>query len=174
MRAGFAPNLGYNVPISNPVAQFLLAHPELYPAPNVPSNNANGITNNYSGSYGTATHNDQGDIKIDSKLTSKDNLSGRFTIGRENDGYTKVTLPTASHPDNSNPYTGFVINWTHTFCQTSSMKHKPATGRTRYGTTPVDISGKFGLTGDQQLGIPGTQIVPGIPHLRPDNRRVTP
>ena len=30
-------------------------------------------------------------------------------------------------------------------------------------TTPVDISGKFGLTGDEQLGIPGTQIVPGIP-----------
>jgi Carboxypeptidase regulatory-like domain/TonB-dependent Receptor Plug Domain len=163
MRAGFAPNLGYNVPITNPVAQFLLAHPELYPAPNVPSNNANGITNNYSGSYGTATHNDQGDIKIDSKLTSRDNLSGRFTIGRENDGYTKVTLPTDIPSNNSNPYTGFVVNWTHTFSSSIVNEARAGYGRTRYRTTPVDISGKFGLTGNQQLGIPGTQIVPGIP-----------
>ena len=144
MRAGFAPILGHNVPITNPVAQFLIAHPELYPAPNVPSNNANGITNNYSGSYGTATHNDQGDIKIDSKLTSKDNLSGRFTIGRENDGYTKVTLPTDIPSNNSNPYTGFVINWTHVFSPSIVNEARAGYGRTRYRTTPVDLSGKFG------------------------------
>src|ERR1700729_1292092 len=39
MRAASAPFLGKQVPITNPVAQFLIAHPELYPAPNVPSNN---------------------------------------------------------------------------------------------------------------------------------------
>jgi Carboxypeptidase regulatory-like domain/TonB-dependent Receptor Plug Domain len=162
MRAGFAPLLGHNVPITNPVAQFLIAHPELYPRPNLTSANANGITNNYSGSYGTATHNDQGDIKIDSKLTSKDNLSGRFSIGRETDGYTKVTLPTDIPSNNSNPYTGFVLNWTHVFSNNIINEARAGYSRTRYRTTPVDLSGKFGITGNSQLGIPGTQIVPGI------------
>jgi Carboxypeptidase regulatory-like domain/TonB-dependent Receptor Plug Domain len=162
MRAGFAPLLGTTVPITNPVAQFLLAHPELYPRANVPSNNANGITNNYSGTYGTATHNDQGDIKIDAKLTSRDNLSGRFSIGRETDGYTKVSMPTDIPSNNSNPYTGFVFNWTHVFSPNIINEARAGYGRTRYMTTPEDLSGKFGITGNSQLGIPGTQIVPGI------------
>ncbi|HMH16084.1 MAG TPA: TonB-dependent receptor [Edaphobacter sp.] len=162
MRAGFAPKLGHAVPITNPVAQFLLAHPELYPRANVATSNANGITGNYSGVYGTATHNDQGDIKIDSKLTSRDNLSGRFTIGRENDGYTKVSLPTDIPSNNSNPYTGFVANWTHVFSPSIINEARAGYGRTRYRTTPEDLGGKFGVTGNSQLGIPGTQIVPGI------------
>jgi Carboxypeptidase regulatory-like domain/TonB-dependent Receptor Plug Domain len=163
MRNGFAPLLGRTVPITNPAALFLLGPNSPYPHANVPSNNANGITNNYSGTYGTATHNDQGDIKIDSKLTSNDNLSGRFTIGRENDGYTKVTLPTDIPSNNSNPYTGFVINWTHVITPSIINEARAGYSRTRYRTTPVDLSGKFGLTGFQQLGIPGTQLVPGIP-----------
>jgi hypothetical protein len=163
MRAGFAPLLGRTVPITSPVAQYLLAHPELYPAPNVPSTNANGIVNNYSGAYGTATHNDQGDFKIDAKLTSNDNLSGRFSLGRENDGYTKVSLPTDIPTNNSNPYTGFILNWTHVFSPRIINEARAGYGRTRYTATPTDLSGKWGLTGGQKLGIPGTQIVPGIP-----------
>jgi len=162
MRAGFAPVLGHNVQITNPAAQYLIAHPELYPTANVSSTNANGIVRNYRGTYGTSTHNDQGDIKIDSRLTSKDNLSGRFSIGRENDGYTKVSMPTDIPSNNSNPYTGFVINWTHVFSPSIVNEARAGYGRTRYGTTPVDLSGKFGVTGNSQLGIPGTQIVPGI------------
>ena len=38
-------------------------------------------------------------------------------------------------------------------------------GRTRYIATPTDLSGQFGLTGNQKLGIPGTQLVPGISTL---------
>jgi hypothetical protein len=162
MRTGFAPILGHNVTISNPVAKFLLAHPELYPAPNVSSTSANGVVDNYSGSYGTATHNDQGDIKIDAKLTTADSLSGRFSIGRERSGYTKVTLPTDIPTNNSDPYTGFILNWTHVFSSRIVSEARAGYGRTRYISAPQDLSGKFGTTGNQQLGIPGTQIVPGI------------
>src|SRR6185503_11926034 len=115
MRSGYAPVLGHNVTITNPVAIFLLAHPELYPAPNVASSNANGITNNYRGTYANSTHNDQGDIKIDAKLTGSDSVSGRFSIGREHDGYSKVSIPTDIPTNNSDPYTGFIVNWTHVF-----------------------------------------------------------
>ncbi len=162
MRAGFAPVLGHNVAITNPAAQYLLAHPELYPAPNVTSTSANGIKNNYRGTYAIATHNDQGDIKIDSKLTNKDNLSGRFSIGREADGYTKVSMPTDIPTNNSDPYTGFILNWTHILSSHVVSEARAGYGRTRYISVPTDLSGKFGLTGNQRLGIPGTQIVPGI------------
>jgi hypothetical protein len=162
MRAGFAPVLGHNVSITNPAAQFLLAHPELYPAPNVASTSANGIKNNYRGTYAQSTHNDQGDIKIDAKVNDKDNVSGRFSMGREGSGYTKVSMPTDIPTNNSDPYTGFIINWTHVFSPRIISETRAGYGRTRYISAPTDLSGKFGLTGNQQLGIPGTQIVPGI------------
>jgi hypothetical protein len=160
MRSGFAPSLGHNVPITNPAAQYLLAHPELYPVPNAGSPDS--PVKDYVGSYGTATHNNQGDFKIDAKINDKDTLSGRFSIGRENDGYTKVTLPTDIPSNNSNPYTGFIVNWTHVFSPRIVSEARAGVGRTRYITTPTDIGGQFGITGNQKLGIPGTQLVPGI------------
>jgi hypothetical protein len=162
MRAGYAPILGKTVQINNPVALYLLAHPELYPEPNVASTSANGIVRNYSGSYGQSTHNDQGDIKIDAKVTDRDNVSGRFSIGRERSGYSKVTMPTDIPTNNSDPYTGFIINWTHIISPHIVSEARAGYGRTRYISAPQDLSGQFGTSGNQKLGIPGTQIVPGI------------
>jgi len=162
MRAGYAPILGQTVQITNPAAQYLLAHPELYPEPNVASTSANGIVRNYRGSYGQSTHNDQGDIKIDAKVTNSDNVSGRFSIGRERSGYSKVTMPTDIPTNNSDPYTGFIINWTHIISPHIVSEARAGYGRTRYISAPQDISGQFGTSGNQKLGIPGTQIVPGI------------
>jgi Carboxypeptidase regulatory-like domain/TonB dependent receptor len=162
MRAGYAPVLGHNVTISNPAAIFLLAHPELYPAPNVASSSANGITNDYRGTYANSTHNDQGDFKIDAKLTGSDSVSGRFSMGREHDGYGKVSIPTDIPTNNSDPYTGFIVNWTHVFSASIVNEARAGVGRTRYIATPTDLSGQFGIGGNQKLGIPGTQIVPGI------------
>ena len=160
MRSGFAPSLGHNVPISNPVAQYLLSHPDLYPVPN--SGSPDSPVKDYVGSYGTATHNNQGDIKIDAKVNDKDSVSGRFSIGRETDGNTKVTLPTDIPSNNSNPYTGFIVNWTHVFSPRIVSEARAGVGRTRYITIPTDLGGQFGITGNQKLGIPGTQLVPGI------------
>ena len=103
MRAGFAPTLGGTVAVLNPVARYLFAHPEIYPLPNVTTSS---LTNNYVGTIASATNNNQGDIKIDAKLTAKDNLSGRFTIGRENDGPSRVSIPTQLGQANISPYTG--------------------------------------------------------------------
>src|ERR1700761_305362 len=75
--------------ITNPAALYLFAHPELYPAPNTVTN----TSVNYVGSSGQATQNDQGDFKIDWRATNRDTVSGRFSIGREHSGYSKVALP---------------------------------------------------------------------------------
>lgn len=146
----------------NPAAVYLFAHPELYPLPNtsIPDSSVN-----YVGSNTQATVNNQGDVKIDWNASSEDVISGRFSIGREHDGYSKVALPTDIPTNNNDPYTGFILNWSHVFSTSIVNSARAGIGRTRYIQTPTDVSGKWGLTGNQKLGIPGTQLVPGFSTL---------
>jgi len=159
MRSGFAPNLGRNVPVLNPVAQYLFAHPEIYPLPNVTTTS---LTNNYVGTIASATNNNQGDIKVDAKLTDRDSLSGRFTIGRENDGPSRVSIPTQLGQANISPYTGFSINWTHVFSNRVVNEGRAGFSRGRFINLVSDPGGLLGLSGNNALGIPGSQIAPGM------------
>ena len=165
MRNGFAPDLGKTVAITNPAAQYLFAHPELYPHANTPSTNPNGIVGNYRGVSAQGVHNDQADVKMDAKLRASDSVSGRFSIGREGSGFTRVSLPTDTPANNSDPYTGFVVNWTHVFSSSIVNEFRAGFGRTRYTNEAADVAGLLGLTGNQKLGIPGTQVAPGITTL---------
>jgi hypothetical protein len=149
--------------ITNPAAIYLFAHPELYPLPNTTP--AEGSSVNYIASSAQATVNNQGDIRIDWNATQKDTLSGRFSIGRENDGFTRVALPTDIPTNNNNPYTGFILNWTHVISPSLINEARAGYSRTRYTATPTDVSGNWGLTGNAKLGIPGTQLVPGFSTL---------
>ncbi|NYF90494.1 carboxypeptidase regulatory-like domain-containing protein [Tunturiibacter empetritectus] len=147
--------------ITNPAAIYLFAHPEVYPEPNAVTN----TSVNYVGSSGQATVNDQGDAKIDWRATNRDTLSGRFSIGREHDGFSKVALPTDIPTNSNDPYTGFIVNWTHVFSTSIVNEARAGYGRTRYIQTPTDVSGNWGVTGNAKLGIPGTQLVPGFSTL---------
>jgi hypothetical protein len=154
---------GYGgVNIANPVALYLFSHPSAYPDPTQAGTGPLGITGNYAGSYGTFTQNDQGDFKIDWHVTQKDTVSGRFSLGREQDGYSKVSLPTDIPSNDSDPYTGFIVNWDHVFSSSLVNAARAGYGRTRYTQTPTDVDGQFGVTGNAKLGIPGVQLVPGI------------
>ena len=144
----------------NPAAVYLFAHPELYPLPN-----ASAPSFNFVGSSSQATVNDQGDAKIDWKATNSDTLSGRFSLGREHSGFSKVALPTDIPTNNNDPYTGFIVNWTHVLSSSIINEVRAGYGRTRYIQTPTDVSGNWGLTGNAKLGIPGTQLVPGFSTL---------
>jgi hypothetical protein len=146
----------------NPAAVYLFAHPELYPLPNT---SVAGSSVNFVGSSSQATVNDQGDAKIDWKATDRDNISGRLSIGREHDGYSKVALPTDIPTNFNSPYTGFIVNWTHVLSNSIINDARAGYGRTRYIQTPTDVSGNWGLTGNTKLGIPGTQLVPGFSTL---------
>jgi Carboxypeptidase regulatory-like domain/TonB dependent receptor len=158
--------------ISNPAAQFLLGNASIYPTETIPGNNTSGTlaaggsvaipNRNYVGSEKQFVQNDQGDIKIDWQVRQNDLVSGRFTIGRQYDGNSSVSIPTEIPANDANPYTGFIVNWTHTFSPNVVAESRAGYGRTRYTTVPVDIAGDFGLTGNQKLGIPGVQGVPGF------------
>jgi hypothetical protein len=145
--------------ITNPAAIYLFAHPELYPLPNT---SVAGSSINYAGSSAQSTVNNQGDAKIDWNATKRDTISGRVSIGREHDGYSKVALPTDIPTNNNDPYTGFILNWTHVVSPSIVNEFRAGVGRTRYIQTPTDVSGKWGTTGNATLGIPGLQLVPGF------------
>ena len=165
MRAGFAPTLGQTVAIVNPVATYLFAHPEIYPLPNAVTTSSI----NYVGTSATATENNQGDIKVDGRLTSRDNLSGRFTIGREHDGDSKVSIPTRLGSANISPYTGFSINWTHVINNNLVNEARAGFSRGRFTNLVSDPAGKLGLTGNANAGIPGNQIAPGLSGINISN-----
>ena len=165
MRAGFSPATGKTYTITNPAARYLFANPALYPLPNVGGADTTNIVQNYQGSNAQFVRNDQGDVKIDGKLTAKDTISGRFSMGRESDGYGKVSLPTDVPSNNNDPYTGFVVNYTHVFSANVVNEARAGFGRTRYTSVAQDVAGQLGLTGNAKLGIPGTQVAPGISTL---------
>ncbi len=168
MRNGFAPTSNRTFKVTNPAALYLFAHPEIYPLPNV-AVPANVYVNNHVGTRSSATQNNQGDIKVDGKLTSRDNLSGRFTIGRENDGDSRVAVPTTLGTANVSPYTGFSVNWTHVVSQRVVNEARAGFSRGRFINLVADPSGLLGIGADNALGIPGTQIAPGISALNIQN-----
>ncbi len=77
---GFAPFVGNKgVPINNPVAKFLFAHPELYPLPNAtPSDNI--VNNNYQGPTRSYKANNQGDIKIEYAPPPSDKITAFYSM----------------------------------------------------------------------------------------------
>jgi hypothetical protein len=158
--------------IVNPAAQFLLANPSIYPNETVPGNNTvlnlvggGTVANpnrNYFGTEKRFVQNDQGDFKVDWQVRQHDLVSGRFTLGREYDGNSTVSIPTEIPGNNANPYTGFIVNWTHTFSSNIVSEARAGFGRARYTGVPVDVGGQFGPNGNQKLGIPGVQGFPGF------------
>ena len=72
------------IPVSrfSPVARFLFSNPSLYPLPNQAGVGNLGVTGNYAGSTASKTDNHQADAKADFRLSDKDNLMVRYSIGR--------------------------------------------------------------------------------------------
>lgn len=151
------------VPIANPVAKFLFAHPELYPLPNQAPIDGNVATSDYRGNYKQYNRNDQGDARIDWKVNDKDTVWGRFTAGHAGDGMPKAVLPISFPSSDDYPFKGGVVSWTHTL--TSSLVNEARAGISRSiydeGNT-TDPSGAFGLNGNKIVGIPGGQTQPGF------------
>ena len=115
------------VPITNPVALYLFAHPNVYPLPNNPTGDPLGIQNNFSGPSGQFQRNDQGDIKIDWHFRTKDVVSGRYSRAMRRTARptspSPLQFPSASnYPDHL-----FTTDWNHTFTPAISTRCAPPT-----------------------------------------------
>jgi hypothetical protein len=160
---GPAPYVNNQVPITSHVAQFLFAHPEVYPLPNRTGIDSLGISNNYIGPQRSFNKNDQGDVKIDWNFHTHDVFSFRYSQGQAGDGQTAlipVQFPTASEfPDHL-----FNANWIHTFSPEIVNSFAANYGRIRFNSgSTTDPSGVFGFNGNNLVGIPsGTQPAQGF------------
>jgi hypothetical protein len=151
--------------IVNPAARALFADPNLYPLPTIPG------TTNITGNYITTTANSftghQFDIKIDARLTDKDNFSGRYSFGNFNNRGTKGALPTDltgtlfSRPQN------VALNWIRTFSPAVVNEARVGFNRAVFISDVFDWSG-IGQ-GNARLGIPGTQPINGLSLINAGN-----
>ncbi|HEY9138971.1 MAG TPA: TonB-dependent receptor, partial [Terriglobus sp.] len=144
------------IPVNNPVARFLFAHPELYPLPNhvlsTPTSSVD--AGNYVGTSKSVIVNNQGDARVDYVLSSHDTINARYTYSDAWDATPKTVLPITFPGGNEYPTTGGVINEVHTFGP--NFQNAFRAGYTRIGWLqgqPIDSTGAFGLNGNSLVGI---------------------
>jgi Carboxypeptidase regulatory-like domain/TonB-dependent Receptor Plug Domain/TonB dependent receptor len=150
---GFAPYVGNKgVPINNPVAKYLFAHPEVYPLPNATP--SDGIAaNDLQGAQRTFRANNQGDIKIEYTPNAADKFSAFYSKSDAYDGATSV-LPVSFPNGSTFPSQLGGLTWVHIF--SASIVNSARIGYTRVNWNqglPIDGTGEFGTNGDAVVGI---------------------
>ncbi len=158
----YAPYANNQVPVTNPVAQFLAANPQYYPTPNVTP--TDGVAqNNYVGTFRDFNANNQGDAKIDYAPRNADHISAFWSISTAYDG-SRQPLAISFPGSNLYPTKLFGTTWTHVF--SPALVNSARVGFTRIVWNqglPFDATGQFGLNGDAKVGIPfPNQAYPGF------------
>ena len=153
--SGPIPYANNQIPITNPVAQYLFGNPKAYPLPNHPATDLLGINNNFIGPNGTFLANDQGDVKIDWHIHQSDIISGRYSQGYARDGQTADPIPVEFPSASNYPDHLFTVDWTRTFSSAIVNQARASYARIRFNSgVTTDPSGIFGLTGNSLVGIP--------------------
>jgi hypothetical protein len=159
----FAPFQNDQVPVVSPIAQYLAAHPDLYPAPNrTPTDGL--IQNDYVGSQNGFVTNNQEDFKVDWTPGNLNKISGFYSQGRGAD-FTSSILPITFPDYNTYPTKITGLSWIHTI--SPAIVNEARFGFTRvrwHNGVPSDPTGIFGYKGDQIVGIPfpGAQTYEGF------------
>jgi hypothetical protein len=148
------------VPINNPVAKYLFAHPGLLPLPNAAPSVAP-IQANYQGTSKSLQENNQGDVKIDYTPTNKDRFSLRYTDGDALSRPETQLTPISFAGISDFPFKQFVLLYTRVL--SPSLVNEFRTGYTRiaYNSFNQDLSGLFS-SGEAAVGIPWPNAVPGF------------
>ena len=148
--------------IVNPVALKLFGDTALYPLPNQAGVGALGQQNNYGSTSASRLENNQGDVKIDLRMTDKDNLSGRWSIGRYETLGSSLPLAIQMTSGTENPTQSAVINWNRTISPAIVNEARVAFSRIVINDRAIDWSGRLGANGNQEFGIPGGQAIAGV------------
>src|SRR5215471_2981746 len=110
-RAPF-PNNQIPVSLFSPAVKNLFANTAYYP---LPLNSA--LRFNQVNSAGSYVNSDQGDFKLDWKIDAKDDFSGRYSKGRQDNPSTN-SFPLGYNTFFIAPFQNGVLNWTRTFSPT--------------------------------------------------------
>jgi hypothetical protein len=148
----FAPFQSNQVPVVSPIAQFLAANPQIYPAPNrAPTDGL--IQNNYVGPQNGFVTNNQEDFKVDFTPDSVNKIAGFYSQGTGAD-FTSAILPISFPAHNTYPTKIAGASWVHTFSSAIINEARLGFTRVRWNNgVPSDPSGLFGLNGESKVGI---------------------
>ncbi len=142
---GFAPYVNnQGVAINNPVARYLIAHPQYYPLPNhTPTDGL--VQNNFIGPTNSFVQNDQGDIKIEADPRPADKITAFYSEGRSFDGSVAVLPVTFPNQDTYPDHLGGAT-WVHTISPTMVNEARIGFTRIRWDSNiPSDSTGAFGV-----------------------------
>jgi hypothetical protein len=155
------------IPVNNPVAKFLFAHPEIYPLPNRAPQPGYVDANNYEGPFKGQTHNNQGDVRVDYTMSQRDALMGRYTYGDAYDLPVKSTLAITFPTSNDYPFQSLALSWVHTFSPSLQNELRGGVSRAVWlQGEPYDATGDFGTHGDNTIGIPlANQALQGFSYI---------
>jgi hypothetical protein len=158
------PYANNQIPINNPVAKYLFAHPDIYPLPNHAPIAGTVDTDNYQAPSAGTNDNNQGDIRIDYTVNSSDSLMFRYSDGEAYDYVSKVVLPVTFPGQSEYPFHSGVVNWVHIFSPALVNQFRAGYSRVQWNQgEPSDPTGMFGTKGDSIVGIPfKNQILNGF------------
>ncbi len=148
--------------ITNPVAVKLFGTPAYYPLPNNPGTGVLGVSSNYISSQASKLGNHQADVKADYRLSDKDNISARWSIGRYSQLGSRAALPVFLTSGTEGPTTSAVVSWTRTYTARLVNESRISYSRTGVADNTIDWSGQLGLDGNSKFGIAGGQPIAGI------------
>ena len=149
----------------SPVARALFSNPSLYPLPTQVGVGPQAVTGNLAGSSAAKQNNDQGDVKIDYRLSDKDNIMGRWSRGYFETVGSRNPLAVQMTGGTTNPTQSAVINWNRTFSTSIVNEARVAFSRIVIQDVTLDWSGQLGTDGNQKLGIPGGQPIAGLSNI---------
>lgn len=158
------PFAGNQIPVArfSTFARNLFNNPSLYPLPNQAGTGALGISDNYASTTRLKVRNHQADAKVDYRMTERDNISGRWSIGRyETVGSTTTALPVQMPTGTTGPTTSATVNWTRTFSPRMVADTRIAYSRIGIDDVVSDWTGLLG-NANQTLGIAGGQPFAGL------------
>jgi hypothetical protein len=158
----FAEFQNNQVPVLNPVVQYLVANPKLYPLPNATPTDGL-MASNYQGPQNSFIDNNQYDIKIEWDPGTKNKFTAFYSSGRSYDG-TSQLIPALFPSTDDYPSKLGGGNWIHTFSNAIVNEARFGFTRVRWdNSVPSDPSGAFGLKGNSVVGIPfGAQSYDGF------------
>jgi len=161
------PFAGKQIPVSRfaAVPRFLFSNPSIYPLPNQAGAGPQGVSGNYASSTASLQNNNQGDIKIDYRLSDRDNLMARWSIGNFESRGSQAALPVFMTSGQENPTWSAIVNWNRTFSATVVNEARIAFSRVVIRDVTVDWSGQLGLDGNSKFGIPGGQPIAGLSNV---------
>jgi len=148
------------VPIRNPVAKYIFAHPNLLPLPNEAASGSI-IQNNYAANTKSLTRNDQADLKLDWTPTDKDKFTIRWSQGEADDYPSQEITPVSFQGDNDFPFLQSALNYTRVITPSIVNEFRAGYTRIAYKSFNLDLSGLFG-SGESTVGIPWPNAVSGF------------